>query len=384
MYLLKVNGQNVTTEEDERLMTFLRENLGLTSVKNGCSEGACGTCTVLVDGKATKACVLKTSKCEGKEILTCEGLTPRQKAVYAHAFTSCGAVQCGFCTPGMVMAAHALLLQNPDPTRDAVVLALRNNICRCTGYQKIEDAVLLAGKLFRENTPVPATTLTGKVGENLYRVDAPAKALGEAEYTDDIRLDGMVYGSAVRSEYPRAIVKSIDITEAAALPGVLKIVTAADLKGEIKVGHLKRDQWVLVPIGGEVHFCGDPIVLVAAETPETMNQAKALVKIEYDVLPPILSLEEAMAPDAPQLQEGGNLLAHEHLSRGNADEKIKNSKYVVTTKYHTPPTEHAFLEPECAVAAPEGDGIVVYSADQGIYQTKRECADATGLNPDLV
>ncbi|MEG2678785.1 MAG: 2Fe-2S iron-sulfur cluster-binding protein, partial [Oscillospiraceae bacterium] len=275
MYLLKVNGQNVTTEEDERLMTFLRENLGLTSVKNGCSEGACGTCTVLVDGKATKACVLKTSKCEGKEILTCEGLTPRQKAVYAHAFTSCGAVQCGFCTPGMVMAAHALLLQNPDPTRDAVVLALRNNICRCTGYQKIEDAVLLAGKLFRENTPVPATTLTGKVGENLYRVDAPAKALGEAEYTDDIRLPGMVYGSAVRSEYPRAIVKSIDITEAAALPGVLKIVTAADLKGEIKVGHLKRDQWVLVPIGGEVHFCGDPIVLVAAETPETMNQAKA-------------------------------------------------------------------------------------------------------------
>ncbi|MEG2987813.1 MAG: selenium-dependent xanthine dehydrogenase [Oscillospiraceae bacterium] len=384
MYLLKVNGQNVTTEEDERLMTFLRENLGLTSVKNGCSEGACGTCTVLVDGKATKACVLKTSKCEGKEILTCEGLTPRQKAVYAHAFTSCGAVQCGFCTPGMVMAAHALLLQNPDPTRDAVVLALRNNICRCTGYQKIEDAVLLAGKLFRENTPVPATTLTGKVGENLYRVDAPAKALGEAEYTDDIRLDGMVYGSAVRSEYPRAIVKSIDITEAAALPGVLKIVTAADLKGEIKVGHLKRDQWVLVPIGGEVHFCGDPIVLVAAETPETMNQAKALVKIEYDVLPPILSLEEAMAPGAPALQEGGNLLAHEHLSRGNADEKIKNSKYVVTTKYHTPPTEHAFLEPECAVAAPEGDGIVVYSADQGIYQTKRECADATGLNPDLV
>ncbi|MEG0765218.1 MAG: selenium-dependent xanthine dehydrogenase, partial [Pseudoflavonifractor sp.] len=384
MFTFRVNGKTVQTERDVKLLTFLREDLGLTSVKNGCSEGACGTCMTLVDGKPTKACVMKTSKMEGKTVLTCEGLTDREKDVYAYAFTHCGAVQCGFCTPGMVISAKGLLDQSPDPTRQEVAFALRNNICRCTGYQKIEDAVLLTAQLLRENAPVPHEDFTGKVGENLPRVDAPAKTIGTAEYTDDIRLPGMLIGGVVRSEYPRAIIKSIDVTAAAALPGVLRVVTAADLPGQVKVGHLKRDQWVLVPIGGEVHFCGDPIVLIAAETAEMMNEARALVQIEYEVLRPVLSLEEAMAPDAPELQEGGNLFAHEHLLRGDAEGKLKASKYSVTTHYSTPPTEHAFLETETAVAAPEGDGLVVYSADQGIYQTKRECSDATGLNPDLV
>ncbi|WP_306576181.1 2Fe-2S iron-sulfur cluster-binding protein, partial [Anaerotruncus massiliensis (ex Togo et al. 2019)] len=108
MVTMTVNGRQVVSEKDEKLLTFLRETLGLTSVKNGCSEGACGTCMILVDGRATKACVLKTSKCAGKSIVTCEGLTPRERDVYAYAFTSCGAVQCGFCTPGMVMSAKGL------------------------------------------------------------------------------------------------------------------------------------------------------------------------------------------------------------------------------------------------------------------------------------
>ena len=384
MYTFVVNGKTVSTEKDEKLLTFLREELNLTSVKNGCSEGACGTCMILIDGKATKACVQKTSKMEGKRVVTCEGLTEREKDVYAWAFTHCGAVQCGFCTPGMVISAKGLIDENPDPDREQVRFALRNNICRCTGYKKIEDAVLLAAKMFREGGEVPHEVFTGRVGENLPRVDAPAKAVGTAEYADDIRLPGMLHGGAVRSEYPRAIVKSIDVTEAIQTPGVVKCITAAALPGQLKVGHLKRDQWVLVPVGGEVHFCGDPIVLIAAETVEALNEARAKVKIEYEVLKPVLTLEEAMAPDAPELQEGGNCFAHEHLVRGDAEAKLAQSKYVVTTQYHTPPTEHAFLETETAVAAPEGDGVVVYSGDQGIYQTKRECSDATGLNPDLV
>ena len=384
MYTFIVNGKTVSTARDERLLTFLREELGLTSVKNGCSEGACGTCMILIDGKATKACVQKTSKMEGREVITCEGLTDREKDVYAYAFTHCGAVQCGFCTPGMVISAKGLIDANPDPTREEVKFALRNNICRCTGYKKIEDAVLLAARMFREGAGVPHEAFTGRVGENLPRVDAPAKAIGTAEYADDIRMEGMLLGGAVRSDYPRAIIKGIDISEALEVPGVVKIVTAADLPGQLKVGHLKRDQWVLVPIGGEVHFCGDPIVLIAAETTEALNQARALVKVDYEVLKPVLTLEEAMAPDAPVLQEGGNCFAHEHLVRGDAEGKLKASKYVVTTKYHTPPTEHAFLETETAVAAPEGHGVVVYSGDQGIYQTRRECADATGLPQELV
>ena len=384
MFTFTVNGKSVSTDKEERLITFLREELRLTSVKNGCSEGACGTCTILIDGRAAKACVQKTSKMEGKSVVTCEGLTEREKDVYAYAFTHCGAVQCGFCTPGMVMSAKGLIEASPDPTREEVRFALRNNICRCTGYKKIEDAVLLAARIFREGEAVPHEDFSGRVGENLPRVDAPAKALGVAEYTDDIHLPGMLHGGAVRSEYPRAIVKSIDTAEARALPGVRAVLTAAELPGQVKVGHLKRDQWVLVPVGEEVHFCGDPIVLIAADTPELLNQARALVKIEYEVLQPVLSIQEAMAPGAPQIQPDGNLLTHEHLVRGNAEEKLRRSKYVVTRRYHTPPTEHAFLEPECAVAAPEKGGVVVWSADQGIYQTKRECADATGLNPDLV
>ncbi len=384
MFTFTVNGKSVSTDKEEKLITFLREELLLTSVKNGCSEGACGTCTILIDGKATKACVQKTSKMEGRSVVTCEGLTEREKDVYAYAFTHCGAVQCGFCTPGMVMSAKGLIDASPDPSREEVRFALRNNICRCTGYKKIEDAVLLAARIFREGEAVPHEDFSGRVGENLPRVDAPAKALGVAEYTDDIHLPGMLHGGAVRSEYPRAIVKSIDTAEARALPGVRAGLTAAELPGQVKVGHLKRDQWVLVPVGEEVHFCGDPIVLIAADTPELLNQARALVRIEYEVLQPVLSIQEAMAPGAPQIQPDGNLLTHEHLVRGNAEEKLRQSKYVVTRKYHTPPTEHAFLEPECAVAAPEKGGVVIWSADQGIYQTKRECADATGLNPDLV
>ncbi len=384
MFTFKVNGRTVSTDKDQKLLPFLREELGLTSAKDGCSEGACGTCMVLVDGKAMKACVQRTSKLEGKHILTCEGLSQREKEVSAYAFTHCGAVQCGFCTPGMVISAKGLLDQNPDPDRKAVKTALRNNICRCTGYQKIEDAVLLSAKLLREGTPVPQQDFTGAVGEGLHRVDGPAKTLGIAKYTDDIRMPGMAHGGAVRSAYPRAIVKAIDVTEARALPGVVSILTAADLPGKPKVGHLKKDQWVLVPVGGEVHFRGDPIVLVVAETPEILEQAKALVRIEYEPLTPVLSAQEAMAPDAPQLQEGGNLLSHEHLVRGDAEAALQASRYVVTTQYHTPPTEHAFLEPECAVAAPEEDGVVIWSSDQGIYQTKKECAEATGLKDSQV
>ena len=386
MFTFTVNGKSVSTDKEEKLITFLREELLLTSVKNGCSEGACGTCTILIDGKATKACVQKTSKMEGRSVVTCEGLTEREKDVYAYAFTHCGAVQCGFCTPGMVMSAKGLLDAVPDPTRAQVKEALKNNICRCTGYKKIEEAVLLAAKLLREGTSAPACTFTGRVGENLPRVDAPAKTVGDAEYVDDMRVEGLCFGSAVRSAYPRARVLSIDASEARALPGVVALLTADDLPGNPKVGHLKKDYDVLIPVGGITHFLGDAVALVAAEDRETLERAKALVRVEYEELPGVFSPAEAMAPGAPLVHEEtpGNLLAHEHLVRGNADEAIRRSKYVVTTHYSTPPTEHAFLETETALAMPDGDGVVIYSADQGIYQTKKECAEATGLPPEKV
>lgn len=384
MFRFVVNGQAVLAQSDEKLLTYLRETLGLTSVKNGCSEGACGTCMVLVDGKATKACILTTARANGKSIVTAEGLTPREKDVYGYAFAHAGAVQCGFCTPGMVISAKGLLDTNPAPTPLEVKEAIKSNICRCTGYKKIEEAILLAAKLLRESTPVPKHDFTGVIGENLHRVDAATKALGIAEYTDDIRLAGMLYGGAVRSGHPRALVKNIDVRAAAALAGVAAVITAADLPGKQKIGHLKKDYDVLVPIGKETHFAGDAIVLIAAESRAVLEEAKKLVEVEYDVLPPVLSCQQAMAEGAPLVHQTGNLLADEHLVRGNADEKIKHSKYVVTTHYSTPFTDHAFLEPETAVALPDNDGVLIYSGDQGIYQTRKECSEALGLPEEKV
>ena len=386
MFEFTVNGTKVSTEKDVKLMEFLREDLGLKSVKNGCSEGACGTCTVVVDGKATKSCVMKTSRAVGKNIITVEGLEPYEKDVFAYAFTKVGAVQCGFCTPGMVMSGKALIDSNPNPTKDDIKNAIKNNICRCTGYVKIEEAILLAAKLFREKAEVPKVSFTGNVGENMFRVDAHDKVLGTSEYPDDIVMADMIYGSAVRSKYPRAKVLSIDITKAKEYPGVVGVFTADDIPGQQLIGHIKQDWDVVVKVGDTTKFLGDAIVLVAAETKEALEAAKELVVVEYEELKPLTSPEEAMAEDAPIIHQGmeTNVLVTEHLVRGNADEVIANSKYKVTHKYSTPFTEHAFLEPETAVAEPEGEGVVIYSADQGIYQTRKECSAMLGIEPEKV
>lgn len=384
MYSFIVNGNKVLTEKNEKMLMFLRNTLGLTSVKNGCEQGACGTCMVLVDGKPTKACVLTTARAEGKELVTVEGLSPREKEVYGYAFTSVGAVQCGFCTPGMVISAKGLLDQVSEPTKDQVKMAIKNNICRCTGYQKIEEAILLAAKIFRENleiSPIHSSCITG---ENLPRVDAMEKVLGTAKYTDDLTLPNMIYGSAIRSAYPRAKILSIDTSKAQALPGVVRILTAADLPGNLKIGHLKKDYNVLIPVGEITHFLGDAIVLIAAKDKATLEQAKTLVEIEYEELEGVFSPEEAGKAGAPLVHTDGNLLAYERLIRGDASQKIADSRHVVTAHYSVPPTEHAFLEPETAVAEPENGGIHIYSGDQSIWQTKKECAEATGLPIDKV
>ncbi|MDO4600084.1 MAG: 2Fe-2S iron-sulfur cluster-binding protein, partial [[Ruminococcus] gnavus] len=235
MLRVHVNGKDYETEQDTKLMRFLRDNLRLTSVKDGCSQGACGTCTVLVDGKATRACIPMLSKIEGKSVLTVEGLSEREKEVYAYAFAKAGAVQCGFCIPGMVMCAKGLLDQNPDPDRIEVAAAIRNNICRCTGYKKIIEAILLAAKMFRENLPAGENSGVAAVGEPILRVDAKEKVLGTGQYPDDVYLEDMIYASAVRSEYPRAKVLAIHAEEALALEGVIGVYTAEDIPGSVKV-----------------------------------------------------------------------------------------------------------------------------------------------------
>ncbi len=384
MFTLKVNGALIEVEQDKKLMRLLREDLKLKSVKDGCSEGACGTCTILVDGKPMKSCVQMASKFVGKEILTVEGLSDREKDVFVYAFGEVGAVQCGFCIPGMVMCGKSLIDTNPNPTRPEVAFAIRNNICRCTGYKKIIDGIMLAAKMFREDSSAFVESCDVKVGSHIHRIDVEGKVLGTGEYVDDIEMEGMIYGSSVRSKYPRAIVKAIHTKKAKALPGVIGVFTADDIPGKNKVGHLKQDWDTMIAVGGTTHYLGDNICLVAAETPEILEEAKKLIEVEYEELEPVTDPFEALKEGAPLVHKEGNLLAHERLVKGNAEEVIANSKYKVTKTYQTPFTEHAFLEPECAVAMPFEDGVYIYSTDQGTYDTRHETAILLGLPVEKV
>ncbi len=392
-----INGKEWEGDPERKLLDVLRNDLKCKSVKDGCSEGACGTCTVLADGKAVKACVQKMGRMDGKRILTVEGFSQREKDVYVYAFGEAGAVQCGFCIPGMVICAKGLLDQNPNPSRTEIAFAIRNNFCRCTGYKKIIDGISLAARMLRENLSpedMEREKEEGKdgqeggsplkVGAAIHRIDVEGKVLGTGEYVDDLELPGMVYGSAVRSKYPRAKVLAIRTEAAKALPGVVCVLTKEDVPGKNKVGHLKQDWDTMIGVGEITHYLGDAIALVAAETPEILEQAKALVEVDYEELSPMTCPADSLAKGAPDLHEGGNILSHEHLVRGNADEVIAASKYKVTRHYETPWTEHAFLEPEAAVAFPFDDGVFIYSSDQGTYDTRHETSILLGLPPEKV
>lgn len=383
MAAFKVNGKNVCSEKNQKLLRFLRDELRLTSVKDGCSEGACGACTVIIDGKTCKACVPDTDSLSGREIITVEGLTEWERQVYTYAYGKAGAVQCGFCIPGMVMCTKALLDENMEPTDDEIRYALRNNYCRCTGYVKIMDAVRLAAKILKKGEIPDDGDPNWTIGNRVARIDVAEKVLGTGKYPDDFYLDGMLYGSALRSRYARARVLSIDTSKAKELPGVEAVVTAADIPGENKIGHLKHDQYTLIPVGGLVHYLGDAVALVAAKDRETVEKAKKLIKVDYEVLPHVHTIEEAAALDAPKVfdEEDSNVCAHKHISRGNAEEAIRNSKYVISHHFETPWTEHAFLEPECAVAFYDEDGdVFIYSADQSAHQTRHECSLLLGTD----
>ena len=385
-YSFVVNGVPCSTEAEKPLLRYLRDELRLTSVKDGCSEGACGTCTILVDGKAVKACVLSTKRAAGKEIVTVEGLSEAEREAFVYAFGAVGAVQCGFCIPGMVMAGKALLDQNPTPSEAEIKKAIRGNVCRCTGYKKIIEGIALAGAILRGEASVDPALEEGEdygVGARAFRTDVRDKVLGRGEYCDDLYLDGMAHASAVRSQYPRARVLDIDPSAALALPGVLAVLTADDVPHN-KVGHLQQDWDVMIAKGDITRCVGDAICLVVAENETVLKQAKELVKVDYEPLEPVRTIQEARAADAPILHPGGNLCQQRHVTRGDARAALAQSKYVVTQSYRTPFTEHAFLEPECAVAFPYKDGVKVYTSDQGVYDTRKEISIMLGWEPERI
>ena len=384
MYKVMVNGREYESAEDKKLLSFLRDDLHLTAAKDGCSEGVCGTCTVLVDGAKVKACVMPLSKLQGKSIVTVEGIPPEEMAVYEHCFAQAGAVQCGFCIPGMIISAKSLLDVNLNPTREDVKKAIKGNLCRCTGYKKIEEAILMAAEFFREGKPIPAAPEKLHMDEHAQRLDAKEKVNGSGLFADDLQIEGMVYAKPVYSKYPRALINRVDASKARSHPDCLAVLLREDVPCN-KTGHIKQDWDVIMGKGDITRYVGNVLAVVVSADKSKLEELCSLVEVDYTELTPITNPFDALKGDAPLIHPDGNIMSRANLVRGNADEAIKNSKYVVTRKYKTSWQEHGFMEPECCVAMPEGeDGLLIYTTSQSIYDVQRECAQILQIPKEKV
>ena len=384
MYVININGKGYEVAHDKKLLSYLRDDLHLTATKDGCSEGACGTCTVLVDGKKVKACVQKLSNLVGKKVVTVEGISQDEMRVYEHCFSAAGAVQCGFCIPGMIISAKSLLDVNLNPTREDVKKAIHGNLCRCTGYKKIEDAILMSAEFFREHKEIPEDPTTLQMNERAKRIDVQEKIDGTGIFADDVYMTGMLYAKCVYSKYPRARINKIDVSKAIEHPDCVEILLKKDVPCN-KIGHIKQDWDVLLGEGDVTKYVGNALAVIASNKKESLEEICALVDVDYTELTPLTSPYEALKGDAPLIHEDGNIMSRANLVRGNADDAIKKSKYVVTRKYKTSWQEHGFMEPECAVAMPEGeDGILIYTTSQSVYDVQRECAQMLQIPAEKV
>ncbi len=387
MISFSMNGQMTEYEGDEKrsLLSFLREDKGITSVKDGCSgQAACGACLIDLDGKPALACSTRMKRVAGKKVVTIEGFPEAVRRTLGRAFVAKGAVQCGYCTPGILSRAKILLESNPNPSRVEVVKALRANICRCTGYVKIVDGILLAAKALRENQEVEWEKNTG-IGYSYPKHEGYEKALGLSPYVQDMTFDGMFYGALKFSLHPRARVMGIDVSAAEALPGVVRVFTASDIPGERYQGIKVRDWPMFVAQGEETRYIGDVVAGVVAETEALARRGVEAIQVDYEILSPLTEMTEA-ADSTVTIHENGNLLKETVICRGEAVEQVFNSSaHVVEGNFETPFVEHAFLETEASIAMPDDDGGVrVYSQSQGIFKDRTQIASVLDLPEEKV
>ena len=386
---VKVNGVWHTFQVGRRtmLMELLREHLHLTGTKNGCNQGHCGACTVIVEGRAERACIYRAERADGKSVETIEGLA-RPDGLHAlqRAFVEHGAVQCGFCTPGLIMAAKALLDRTLHPTDDEIKAALKNNLCRCTGYVKIINAVHAAARELRgEASPQASPPATGSfIGRSIPRQDAWDKVTGRTIFTADLRVPNMLHAAALRSAYPHARLVRVDVTRARTMPGVAAVLTAADVPGSLNHGLILKDWPVLAY--DKVRYVGDAIAIVAAETPEQAAAALEAIEVEYDPLPVVSSAEQGLQPDAPLVHADGNLLKYIEVNKGNVADAFAASDLIIERTYRTPIGEHAFLEPEASLAVPDPDSgtLTVYVGSQIPFADRAQIAASLAIPEDRV
>lgn len=389
---LTVNGQDFTLPliPGESLSDLLRKRLHLTGTKVGCGEGKCGACTVLVNGRATRSCTYLAERADGKTIRTIEDLAipggtgggvklhPIQEAFVIH-----GAVQCGFCTPGQIMSASALLEKNANPSSQDIRQALKGNLCRCAAYPTIESAVLAAaqaintGQSIKEPLVQPSSQEMRVIGTAVIRPDAVDKVTGSAIYTDDLQFEGMLYARVKRAGIPHAFLRSLDISKARDLPGVVAVLTASDIPGQHNHGLVIPDWPTMVGLGERIRYEGDALAILAAETQQIADAAVALIEAEVEPLPIISDPVQALHEDVPSLHPDGNLLKHIKVRKGDIEKGFAEADFILEHTFHTPIMDHLFMEPECSIAIPTPDGrMLIHVGSQIPYSDRQQVADA--------
>ncbi len=402
-----VNGKSVSVEigANEYLAYVLRYKLGLTGTKIGCDEAECGACTVIVNGTSVDSCIYPALKAQGAEVLTIEGLAGtwkqntdhrRQNADELHPlqeqFIHQGATQCGFCTPGILMQAKALLDENPNPTDDDIKVALKDTFCRCGCYVSIMNAIQFAAQEMMNderrttkefsipNLPQSKSPLN-VIGKPLPRPDAIAKVTGAAKYTDDYNFPNMLHGATLRAKFPHANILNMDTSKAKTLRGVRAVLTHADVPGSKHHGLIYNDWPVLCY--DKVRYQGDAVAIVAADTRELAQRALDLIEVEYAELSIVDNPIDALKPETIIVNDGtghGNLLKHIHVEKGDIEKGFADADVIVENEYHSPFYEQAFLEPECAIARVTDDNrIEVIVGSQIPYEDRRQIAAALDI-----
>jgi len=390
---LVVNGRAVEAKvkPDSFLLNFLRDNLGLTGAKNGCGTGHCGACTVIVDGKARRSCIVRMSRLEGSHVETIENLSKGDMLhPLQYTFMQEGAVQCGFCTPGLIMAAKALLDTDPSPTEEEIRSALEPNLCRCTGYAGIVPAVQRAGEMIRSGAALldPATITRDDrdgslIGASVLPKDLLGKVTGRPRFANDLYMENMLIGRIRWSDLPSAEILSVHTEEAEKMPGVALVLIARDIPGLNKLGIIRRDQPAIA--ADRVRCISDPIAAVFAESEEIAQMAIDRIEIKYRPLPGVFSIEEAAAPDAPLVHETGNICHQAFIKRGDVQKAFEEAAVVHEDTYTTPVVDQAFLEPEAGLAWPTGGrGVVIEIGTQANFDDREQLALALDMPKEKI
>lgn len=382
-----VNGENITANVDEKetLLNFLRNELNLYGAKNGCNKAQCGACTVLIDGEAKRSCTVRMSKVEGKSIETIENLSKDGKLHPIQlGFIHTGAIQCGFCTPGFIMAAKGLLDKNLNPTDEEIRTALKFNICRCTGYVAVIDAVNMAAKILK-GEPVEYLPEEGGIGVSVVAKDAYAKATGLPIYADDREFPDMLHGKVLYTEFPYAFVRKIDTSKAEALEGVEKVLTAKDIPGRKTFGLNNPHQRVMVEEDDRALYMGESVAVVFAKDLATAEAATKLIEVEYEELKGVYNIEDALKEDRAILHEDKPLMAHVKIRRGDVQKAFEACDVIVEGEFDMPSIEHAYMEPESCVTKYDEQGrLVVFMSHQGAYDMRNQFMKTLDLDEEQV